>query len=106
MRRFSLKHGYHDAMVSAISYDEDNILFNVDLCRCCNNAPGPAMIQFVGVRNFDEVREILEAVRQANGGRKHIDEIIRLTRDDDRRFLVCLATAGSIRINARGIFEV
>src|SRR4051812_6773837 len=104
-KRLKLKHGYHDAMVSAIRYQDRDVILGVDLCSCCNLSPGPVTISFLGVRNFEVVQDALESARRKNSGRTYIDEIIGIIRSEDRGFLVDLQTAGGVRVDAHGIVE-
>src|SRR5215213_1805923 len=103
--RLKLKHGYHDAMVSAIRYQDRDVILDVVLCSCCNELPGPATISFLRVRNFETVRDALESARGANRGRRFIDEIIGMIRNEDRTILLDLQTAGGVRVDARHISE-
>src|SRR5918993_5836653 len=105
-KRLKLKHGYHDAMVSAIRYQNRDVILDVNLCSCCNASAGPATISFLSVRNFETVRNALESARRENTGRKYIDEIIGIIRSEDRGILLDLQTAGGVRVDAQGIFEV
>lgn len=104
-KRLKLKHGYHDAMVSAIRYESRDVILDVELCSCCNPSTGPATISFLGVRNFQTVQDALETARKINSGRKYIDEIIGIIRSEDRGILLDLQTAGGVRVDAQGILE-
>ena len=104
-KRLKLKHGYHDAMVSAIRYENRDVILDVDLCSCCNPSAGPATISFLGVRNFQTVQDALETARRINIGRKYIDEIVGIVRSEDRGMLLDLQTAGGVRVDAQGVLE-
>ncbi|MGN6547344.1 MAG: hypothetical protein ACTHK7_19995 [Aureliella sp.] len=105
MMQLKLKHGYHEAMISAIRYHDRDIAFDVELCSCCNPAPGPATLWFFDVRNFEQVRGVLEGTRRANRSRQYIDEIDGITRGDERGYSVYLMTSGNLEIDARSISE-
>lgn len=105
MKRLKLNHGYHDALIRAIRYDDEDVIIDIDLCSCCNPSPGPATLSFLGLRNLAEVRAALEAARQANAERGYVDEIIGIMRDDERGVLLDLMTAGSVHVDARGLHE-
>jgi len=107
MRRLKLKHGYHDALVTAVRYpDDSDVVLDVILCGCCNPTPGiPSTLWFIGVRNAAEVRRALEAARELNASKPYVAEIVGIVRGDDARFLVDLGEAGSVRIDAKGLHE-
>jgi hypothetical protein len=108
LRKLKLKHGYHDALVQSVQFQEDDdVLIAVDLCGCCNPTPGGhATLTFCGVRNFDQVHLALEAARQENQGKGYIDEIVNIFRDDQTRgYLVVFTTAGDLTFDAKGVVE-
>jgi hypothetical protein len=106
MKRLHLKHGYHDGLIRAIRYRGDaDVVFEIDLCSCCNPSPGSATLSLLGLRNFAEVQELLESARQANAGRGYIDEIIAIVREAERGYRLNLATAGAVCVDARGLHE-
>lgn len=104
-KRLKLKHGYHDARVSAICYQNRDVFLYLDLCSCRNASPGPATISFLDVRNFEMVQDALESARRKNSGYRYIDEIIDIIRTEDRSIYLCLRTAGDVRVDAQDIFE-
>jgi hypothetical protein len=103
--RIKLKHRYHDAQVSAIRYENHDVILDVELCSCCNPSPGPTTLWLLGVRNFDAVRDALERARKVNAGTKFIDEMIGIARDADRGLVLDMQTAGAVRVDARGVYE-
>lgn len=106
MKRLPLKHSYHDAQIRELRYQNgEDVILVVDLCGVVNPSAGVATLHFLGVRNFQEVRDQLEAARRTSLDRPAIDEIIALARSDDRGFLLDLAAAGGVAIDARGIVE-
>lgn len=106
LKKIKLTHGYHDALIKEIQYrDESDVTLNVDVCSCCNPSPGRYALCFYGVRNFATVQEAIESSRVTNVNKGYIDEIIGIARDDERGFLLDLATAGSVRIDAKGLHE-
>ena len=106
MKRLPLKHSYHDALIQQVRYQNgEDVILVVDLCGTRNPSAGTATLHFLGVRNFREVRDQLEATRQTSLDRTAIDEIIGLGRSDDRGFLLDLAAAGEVAIDSRGIME-
>ena len=106
MRRLKLRHGYHDAIIRSVEYREDeDIILTVDLCGCCNPSPGQATLTFRGIRNFEKVRSTLEAAREENKARGYLDEIIGIVRNDVRGYLLDLATARDITVDAKNLLE-
>jgi hypothetical protein len=106
MRRLKLEHGYHDALIRAIRYgDGPDVVIDVDLCSCCNPSAVSATLSLLGVRNFAEVQAALESARQVNVERGYVDEIVGIVRGGKRGFLLDLVTAGSVRVDARGLHE-
>jgi hypothetical protein len=106
MKALKLNHRYHDALIRAIRYrDEEDVVFEIDLCSCCNLSPGSAILSFLGLRNFVDVHELLESARKKNTAKAYVDEIIGISRDDKRGYLLDLSTAGAVRLDARGLHE-
>jgi hypothetical protein len=106
MKRLPLKHSYHDALIQQVRYQNgEDVILVVDLCGDMNPSAGVATLHFLGVRNFQEVRDQLEATRQTSLDRPAIDEIIGIRRSDDRGILLDLQTAGEVVIDSRGIME-
>ncbi len=106
MKQVKLKHSYHDARIKAIRYcDDRDVVLDVHLCSCCNPSQGPATLSFLGLRNFAQMQAALEIARQANAGHDSIDEIIGILRDDERGYILDLATAGSLHLDPRGLHE-
>jgi len=106
MKRLKLKHGYHDALIRAIRYrDNEDVVLDVGRCGCSNPSPGFATLSLLGLRNFAEVQAALEAARRANAARGYVDEIVGIVRDDGRGYLLDLHTAGAVRADARGLYE-
>jgi hypothetical protein len=103
--RLKLKHGYHDARVSAVGYRGRDVVLDVELCGCCNDSPGPASITFLDVRNVEAVRDALELARRTNNRNPYVDVLVGIIRGDDRAFLLDLETAGGVRVEARGFIE-
>jgi hypothetical protein len=106
MKRLKLQHGYHDALILAVRYrDDEDVILEVGLCNCCNPSTGPATLSLLSLRNFAEVRAALEAARQANAGRGYVDEIVAVGRANGRGYQLDLMTAGPVRVDARGLHE-
>ncbi len=106
MKRLPLKHSYHDGLIRELRYQNgEDIILVVDLCDARNRSAGVATLHFLGVRNFREVRDQLEATRRTSLDRPAIDEVIGLARSDDRGFLLDLAAAGEVAIDSRGLME-
>jgi hypothetical protein len=102
----TLQHGYHDAMVREIKYrDDESVIFEVDLCGCCNPSSGTATLSFHGIRNFEEVKEKLEFARKWKRGDGYLDEIVGILRERGRGYLIDMMTVGAVIIDARGIHE-
>jgi hypothetical protein len=51
------------------------------------------------------VQAALESARQVNVERGYVDEIVGIVRGGKRGFLLDLVTAGSVRVDARGLHE-
>jgi hypothetical protein len=106
MKRLKFKHCYHDGLILAVRYrDNADVVIDIDLCSCCNPSPGPAILTLLGLRNFAEVRQALEPAQRANAAKGYIDEIIGIVRIDGGAYLLDLATAGAVRVEARGLHE-
>jgi hypothetical protein len=106
MRRLKLKHGYHDALIRAVRYrDNEDVAIDIDLCNCCKPLPGTVTLTFLGVRNFAELQAVLERARQGNAERGYIDEIVGIVRGDERGFLLDLMLGGAVHVDARGLHE-
>lgn len=106
MKRLTLKHAYHDALILEVRYPNgEDVVLEIDLCGVVNPSAGVATLHFLGVRNFEAVRDGFEAARRVNAARPGIDEIIAVGRSEDRGYLLDLAMAGAVRIDARGLVE-
>jgi hypothetical protein len=106
MKRPKLKHSYHDAIIKAVRYRGDaDVLLEIDLCTCCNASAGPATLCLLGLRNFAAVHEALESAHKQNAERGYVDEIVGVFRDQERGYLFDLITAGTVRVDARGLDE-
>lgn len=104
-KRLKLKHGYHDATIRSVTYrDGGDIAMEIDLCSCCNPAPGPALLQFLSVRNLEEVRARLDAAAEEHTAVGWVDEIVGIYRHETT-YLLELATAGRLEVQATGILE-
>lgn len=106
MRRLKLKHGYHDARVTAVRYLGDDIELTVRLCSCCNPSPGgTAVLSLLGVRNFDDVKAALESVRDANASRGYVAEIVGIVRHPARGYHLGLGESPGLWVDAKGLHE-
>jgi hypothetical protein len=106
IKRPKLNHHYHDAIIFSVEYrGKEDIVFHVSLCSCGNPSPGPATLSFLGVRNLEDVRSALEDSRRKNCPLNRVDEIIGIGRTSPRGYILDLATAGSLHIDADGVLD-
>jgi hypothetical protein len=106
MKRVKLQYRYHDALIRAIRYrDDSDVVFEVELCSCCNPTACPATLTLLGVRNFTLLQKALEAARLANSSRGYVDEFVSVGRSEERGYLLDLASAGTLHVDARGLHE-
>jgi len=105
MPRLKLKHGYHDGIVRLVRYRDTDVVLEVNLCSCCNPSPGFALITFIGVQNFEEVRSAFESSRMKNERFGFVDEIVGVLRPDRDTYLLDLSTAGAVHVKARSLHE-
>ena len=104
MGRLKTKHEYHDAIVRAVEFGGgDVVAFEIKLCGHCAGSANTVHLSFYGVDNIAEVHSFIDQLLPAQQ-QDGIAEIIGLTRDEDRRFVVDL-DRGPLCISARGFTE-
>ncbi|HLY10934.1 MAG TPA: hypothetical protein VKW04_16660 [Planctomycetota bacterium] len=106
LKRLKLQHDYHDGIARAVEYSKsEDIALEVDLCGCAKTGPSRVHLTFTGVRNFAEVKRMLEAARLENTAKGLVAEIVGIARHDERGYVLDVGTPSSIKVDAKGLLE-
>ena len=109
MWRLKTNHSYHDARVRAVEFGTaDSVVFEVELCGCSDSPGATVHLSFYGVKNMDEVRNVIDPMLKRAEERAQVAEIIGLARGDNRRFHIDLdqgAQSITLYISAKSFIE-
>jgi hypothetical protein len=105
-KKIKLEHEYHDSRIISFSYSNDSdIEFEISLDGCWNNkCVETRHLIFHGIRNFNEVRQILETAKIKKKMIGFFDEIIGIGKIESK-YVIDLSSLGSLIINAKSISE-
>lgn len=106
LKRIKLEHEYHDSHIISFSYINDSdIEFRISLDGYWNNGCIETRhLIFHGIRNFNEVKQILETAKIRNKNIGFFDEIMGIGKIESK-YLMELSSLGSLIINAKSISE-
>ena len=106
MKRLSLRHNYHDALLRRVRFEGRRIVFEASLDgHWNNNCPEDAELMFETVHNLDEIKRRF-GTNDDDSIVDVIDEIICVVKLQKTRYLVDLNNRGEIEIDCRGISEI
>ncbi len=105
MKKIKSEHSYHDSEIVSFSFENDcDLVFEILLNSCWNNkCIERRHLIFHGVRNYFEVKEILDDTIK-NKKTDTIDEIVDIQKLDSK-YLIDLKSIGSLIIYAKSISE-
>ena len=106
LKRIKLEHEFHDSRIISFSYNNNSdIEFEISLDGYWNNKCVEIRhLIFHGIRNFYEVKQILETAKIKNKNIGFFDEIIGIGKIESK-YLIDLSSLGSLIINAKSISE-